>query len=224
MFECIRECVQKSRSIRRFREEGQVSRDTLMELIDIARFCPSARNRQPLRYVISCEREETLKIRDCLSWALDLPEWNGPGEGERPPAYITLVTEPDGVPDERFDAGIAAQTIMLAATARGLGGCIMSSIHKDRLASVLSLPGKYEIQLVIALGYPAETIVVESLPKDGDTRYWRDEQGLHHVPKRALQDVIVETTPHQIPSGNISLSSVFSGIRSSRHNTTSTHL
>jgi nitroreductase len=197
MFECIRECVQKSRSIRRFREEGKVSRETLLELVDIARFCPSARNRQPLRYIISCEPEKTEKICDCLLWARDLPAWNGPCNGERSPAYITIVTEIDGVQDPRFDAGIAAQTIMLAAAAKDLGGCIIGSIDKKRLAGIIALPKGYDIQLVLAIGYPAEQVVLESIPADGDTRYWQDEQGIHHVPKRALQDIVLE------PSGSL---------------------
>ena len=142
----IRDCVQRSRSIRRFHENKRVSRETILELIDIARFCPSARNRQPLRYAISCETEEANKIRDCLLWALDLPGWGGPAVGERPPAYITIVTEKECLPDPRYDVGIAAQTIMLAAAERGMGGCIFGSIHRDLLSGVLSLPEKFEIQ------------------------------------------------------------------------------
>jgi nitroreductase len=187
----IRDCVQNSRSVRRFHEYTRISRETILELIDIARFCPSARNRQPLRYVVSCEPEETGKIRDCLLWALDLPGWGGPVAGERPAAYITVVTEKGCVPDPRYDAGIAAQTIMLAAAGKGLGGCIVGSIHRDLLSGVLSLPEQYEIHLVLALGYPAESILLEPLPPDGDTRYWRDEQGVHHVPKRSLEEILL---------------------------------
>lgn len=187
----IRDYVHRSRSIRRFFEEKQVSRETILELIDIARLCPSARNRQPLRYAISCEAEEANKIRDCLLWALDLPGWGGPAVGERPPAYITIVTGKECIPDPRYDVGIAAQTIMLAAAEKGLGGCIFGSIHRDLLAGVLSLPAKYEIQLVLAIGYPAESVILEPLPVGGDTRYWRDGQGVHHVPKRSLQDILL---------------------------------
>jgi nitroreductase len=190
MQDCIREYVHKSRSIRRFVENKRIARETILELIDIARFCPSARNRQPLRYIVSCDTEETGKIRDCLLWALDLPEWGGPCEGERPPAYITVITEKECVPDPKYDVGIAAQTIMLAAAERGLGGCMLGSIQRDQLSQVLVLPEKYEIQLVLAIGYPAETVVVEPLAKDNDIRYWRDEQGIHHVPKRSLEEIL----------------------------------
>lgn len=191
MFECIRECVHRSRSTRRFQEGRTVSRDELCELIDVARFCPSARNRQPLRYIVSSGPDETKDVHGCLSWALDLPGWGGPIEGERPAAYITIVAERDCLPDPSYDAGIAAQTLMLAAASQGLGGCILGSIDRERLARVLSLPQKYGILLVIALGYPAETIIIESIPDGGDTRYWRDDRGVHHVPKRALSDIVL---------------------------------
>ncbi|KQC04981.1 MAG: nitroreductase [Methanoculleus sp. SDB] len=187
----IRTLVTTSRSTRRFREKERIPNETLRDLIDIARFCPSARNRQPLRYVLSIDPEETERITDCLVWALDLPEWDGPARGERPAAYITIVTEPNPAFDPCYDIGIAAQTILLAAAERGLAGCMMGSIRKDALRSVLDLADDYAIRLVIALGYPAETIVIEPLPESGDTRYWRDARGVHHVPKRSLEACII---------------------------------
>jgi nitroreductase len=187
----IRSLVTTSRSTRRFHEKERIPEEILRDLIDIARFCPSARNRQPLRYVLSTDPEETVRITDCLAWALDLPEWCGPREGERPSAYIMIVTEPNPALDPCYDIGIAAQTILLAAAERGLAGCMLGSIRKDALRSVLGLPDAYVIRLVIALGYPAEKIVIEPLPEFGDTRYWRDTSGVHHVPKRTLAACII---------------------------------
>ena len=114
--------------------------------------------------------------------------------GERPPAYIPIVTEKECVPDPKYDVGIAAQTIILAAAERGLGGCMLGSIHQDQPSMVLDLPDKYEIQLVIAVGHPAESIVLEPLTRDSDIRYWRDEQGMHHVPKRSLGGKVLTTS------------------------------
>lgn len=191
MRESIHNLVRKSRSIRRFRENRRIPDETLTELVDIARVCPSAGNRQPLRYIISSDPEETALIESSLLWAMDLPDWDGPVKGERPSAYITIVTERDCIPDPRFDVGIAVQTIMLAAAERGFGGCIVGSVQRDALSQVLSLPKQYEIQLVLAIGYPAESVLLEPLGNDGDTRYWRDADGVHHVPKRSLREILI---------------------------------
>lgn len=187
----IRQLVRESRSYRRFDEQRRLDRKTLIELVDIARFCPSARNHQPLRYVVSADLERTARIRDCLLFALDLPDWGGPVQGERPVGYITIVTLDKCTPYTGHDIGIAAQTILLAAAERGFNGCMFGSIKKKELASVLSLPGQYEIQLVIAFGYPAEKVVLEEVGNDGRTNYWRDSEGVHHVPKRALAEVLI---------------------------------
>ncbi|MCK4269604.1 MAG: nitroreductase family protein [Methanogenium sp.] len=191
MRESIHNLVRKSRSIRRFQENRRIPDEILTELVDTARFCPSAGNRQPLRYIISSDPEETALIQSSLLWAMDLPDWDGPAEGERPSAYITIVTERDSIPDPRFDVGIAAQTIMLAAAERGFGGCIIGSVQRDVLSQVLSLPKQYEIQLVLAIGYPAESVLLEPLGDDGDTRYWRDADDVHHVPKRSLSEILI---------------------------------
>jgi nitroreductase len=191
MKDCMRELVKKSRSYRRFDEQRRIEKETIIELVDIARFCPSARNRQPLRYMVSTDPEKTARIRDCLLFALDLPDWGGPVEGERPVAYITIVTSDKCTPFTGHDIGIAAQTLLLAAAERGFKGCMLGSINKKELGSVLSLPEQYEIQLVLAFGYPAEQVVLEEVGSDGSTNYWRDSIGVHHVPKRSLSDVLI---------------------------------
>ena len=183
--------MKKSRSYRRFDEKRRIAKETIIRLVDIARFCPSSRNRQPLRYVISTDPEQTAKIRSCLLFALDLPDWGGPVEGERPVAYITILTEDECTPFTAHDIGIAAQTMMLAAAEWGFGGCMFGSIKREKLRSVLSLPDRYEIHLVLAFGYPAEQVVLEKVGSDGNTKYWRDSTGIHHVPKRSLEDVLI---------------------------------
>ena len=90
-----------------------------------------------------------------------------------------------------IDPGIAAQSILLGATEKGLGGCILASIQRDRLCQILSVEPRYEILYVLALGKPREVVVIESLPPDGSIRYWRDKQDMHHVPTRSLDDIIL---------------------------------
>jgi nitroreductase len=89
------------------------------------------------------------------------------------------------------DQGIAAQTIMLAATERGLGGCIMSNVQRTRLKQALNIPEKYDILLVLAIGKPKETVVIEEISDGEDIKYWRDPAAVHHVPKRKLADVVI---------------------------------
>ncbi len=187
----IHTLIRKSRSTRRFLEDRLLPESLIIDLIDIARLCPSARNRQPLKYIISVDPDETQEIRYALLWALDLPDWDGPSVGERPPAYITIIAPENCNPDPAIDLGIAAQTILLAAAGQGIAGCIFGSINREKLQQILPVPEGYEILLVIALGYSGEEIRLEPLGDDGDTRYWRTPDGVHHVPKRSLEDCLV---------------------------------
>ncbi|MHC1629512.1 MAG: nitroreductase family protein [Methanoculleaceae archaeon] len=183
--------VKGSRSIRRFREDERIGIQILEELVDTARFCPSAGNRQPVRYILTTDPEKMKEIYPCLVWAMDLPDFDGPAEGERPVAAITLVTECGLSIDPCYDIGIAAQTILLAAASRGIGGCILGSLDRQALSRIFQLPENLEIRLLIALGVPAERVVLEEVGPDGDTRYWRDDEDVHHVPKRSLDEVII---------------------------------
>ena len=185
------ELVKNSRSRRRFHQDVKVDMETLRQLIELARLTPSARNLQPLKYVLSNTVEKNAGIFSCLSWALDLKGWGGPAEGERPSAYIVILGDTEITKTIGCDHGIAAQTIMMGAVDKGLGGCIMASINRDRLRGLLAIPERYEILLVLALGKPKEQVIVEPVGKSGDIKYWRDSLGVHHVPKRALDDVIV---------------------------------
>lgn len=185
------ELVRRNRSYRRFDESHAVDRATLVELVDLARCTASAANRQPLKYLLSTEPATNGAIFPCLAWAAYLKDWSGPGPGERPTAYITVLVDETISKEWWCDDGIAAQTILLGAVERGLGGCILGAIQKDRLRQALAISPHLMIRLVLALGRPAETVVLEDLAPGGDIRYWRDEAGIHHVPKRGLGELII---------------------------------
>jgi nitroreductase len=168
-----------------------VSLETLKSLVDLGRLSASAANRQPLKYILSADPATNEKIFPCLAWAAYLKDWPGPAIGERPSAYIIILADTRISNDYWCDHGIAGQSILLGATEKGLAGCFIGAINKDRLKEALSIPSYFKIELVLALGEPAETIVVESTADgDGNIRYWRDENGVHHVPKRPLEEVI----------------------------------
>ncbi len=186
----LRELVTKTRSCRRFHEKTQVTVDQLRSLVGFARLSPSTGNLQPLKYIISNNPGKNSGIFSCLAWAGYLKGWPGPAEGERPAGYIIIVGDIKLTKDFGCEHGIAAQSIALGATEMGLGCCMLTNIKKDRLATLLRIPSQYEVLLVLALGKPKEQIVIDEV-KDGDIKYWRDANQVHHVPKRALSELIV---------------------------------
>jgi len=188
----VKELVRNSRSYRRFYQDTQIELDTLRELVNLARLSPSARNAQPLKYILSCEPKKNDLIFPHLGWAGYLKDWPGPTEGERPSAYIIILGDTRLSQHFGCDHGIAAQSILLGATEKGLGGCIIASIQKEQLRRATNIPPELEILLVIALGKPKETVLIEPVGPDGDIKYWRDEQGRHHLPKRDLDEIIVD--------------------------------
>jgi nitroreductase len=184
--------VLRNRSCRRFEESSAITRDTLVELVSLARCTASAANRQPLKYIISADPQTNGRIFPCLTWAASLKDWDGPAPGERPSAYIVILIDKTITEDWWCDDGIAAQTMLLGAVEKSLAGCMMGAIQKEKLRSALDIPDHLIIRLVLALGKPAETIVLEDLEPGGDTRYWRDENDIHHVPKRKLEELILK--------------------------------
>lgn len=188
----IADLILKNRSCRRFHQDRPVSGETLKELVNLARLSASAANRQPLRFILSADRQTNDQIFPCLTWAAYLKDWPGPAEGERPAAYIVILGDTTITTDFWSDDGIAGWSILLGAREKGLAGCFIGAINKDRLRQSLDLDPKYKIMLVIALGEPAETAVIDPVGPDGAIRYWRDENRVHHVPKRALSDIILK--------------------------------
>ena len=187
----LRELILKTRSYRRFHEEIPIDLPTLEGLVDLARLSASGNNKQPLKYFLAHDPQVNSSIFPLLAWAGYLKDWPGPAEGERPTGYIVILGDTQIHQSFGYDCGIAAQNILLGATEKGLGGCLIGSIQRDRLRQVLRIPSRYEILLVIALGKPAETVQLEAVGTSGDIKYWRDPNGVHHVPKRALTDIII---------------------------------
>jgi len=187
----IAELVKENRSYRRFYEDHTVEPETLKELVSLARISASAANLQPLKYILSSDPRKNAEIFSCLAWAGYLKDWPGPGEGERPAAYIVLLGDTSISESAGCDHGIAAQTIMLAAREKGLGGCMLGSIDRKALRNSLNIPSQLKILLVLAIGKPKEQIVLETIDSSDSIKYWRDNEGVHHVPKRKLEDIIV---------------------------------
>lgn len=187
----IADLIFKNRSYRKFDESYKISRDKLVSFVDLARLSPCAGNRQLLKFFISSDSETNGKIFTTLKWAAYLTDYTGPAEGERPSAYIVVLHDKNIHPSVDCDHGIAAQSILLGAKEDGLGGCIIASINKPVLRAALNLPENLEILLVLALGKPTERIEIEDVKENGDIKYFRTADGVHHVPKRKIEDLIV---------------------------------
>jgi nitroreductase len=187
----LRELILKNRSYRRFHEEFPLDASTLMGLVDLARLSASASNLQPLKYILTCDPTSNRKVFPNLRWAAYLKDWSGPPEGERPSAYIIILADTRISQSIGPDHGIAAQSILLGAAEMGFGGCMIASLNRTGLRSEFQIPDIFEILMVIALGKPKEIVVLEALPPSGDIRYWRDAAGVHHVPKRSLDEIIL---------------------------------
>jgi nitroreductase len=186
----MKDLVTATRSYRRFKLD-EISLETLRELVDLARLSPSGGNMQPLRYIISNDAATNAKIFPCTEWAGYFKDWDGPAEGERPAAYIIILHDKEAANSAGCDHGIAAQSIVLGACEQGIGACMIGSIHRNDLADTLNIDERYKIMLVIALGVPAERVILDIVGADGDIKYFRDNNGVHHVPKHLLDDIII---------------------------------
>jgi len=187
----LHDLISRTRSVRRFREDRPVDRETLLALIDLARLSPSGGNRQGLRFFLAADPALNETIFQHLAWAGYLDGWDGPAPGERPAAYIVVCHDTERAGRVGSDHGIAAWSICLGAAERELGACIIGSIDREALAGALQLDARYHILLVVALGEPAERVVLETTDPEHGIRYWRDENGVHHVPKRPLDELVL---------------------------------
>jgi nitroreductase len=187
----LSDLVLRTRSIRRFREHEAVSLATLHSLVDLARLAPCAGNKQPFKYALSASRQTNALIFSNLRWAAYLQDWSGPAEGERPAAYIVICRDITLSNALNSDQGFAVQNILLGATARGLGACVIASFVRENIRKIMQIHEALDPIWVVALGVPEEAVVVEPLGSEGDIRYWRDAAGVHHVPKRPLEDILL---------------------------------
>jgi nitroreductase len=187
----LNDLVLKNRSYRKFDGKTAVSGETLEQLVDLARICPSSRNQQALKFIAINKPETCAQLFPCLAWAGYLKDWAGPAAEEQPTAYIIILGDTRLGTKFDIDLGICAQTILLGAVESNLGGCMIASIKQDQLKLMFSIPDYLEILLVLAIGKPVEKVVIEPL-KEGNIRYWRDLDQIHHVPKRSLLEILIK--------------------------------
>lgn len=191
----LHDIVKTCRSYRRFDERERLDRALLVSWVDAARLVASSGNAQPLRYAVVDDEAGCERVFACCAWAKALADWDGPKPGERPAAYIVVCRDLERALTDTFtawDEGIAAQTIMLQAVEAGFGGCIVGSFKRRSLCDAVGIDAeRFQPDLVLALGKPVEDVRIVDVPKGGATEYWRDDAGVHYVPKRTLDDVLL---------------------------------
>ena len=184
----IFETIAGRRTIRRFKPAA-VPGELLERLVDAGRLAPSAANLQPLEFIVVDGAGPRGEVFPCLKWAAYIAPAGDPRPGEEPAAYIvTLANTKIREKMFEYDVGAAMENMILAALAEGVGSCWLLSIDRDKLRTILGVPEHYRIDSVLALGYPAEDPAAEVM---GDSiRYWKDEAGRLHVPKRPVSSVV----------------------------------
>ena len=186
--------VKQARSHRGFRQDRKVTRQELEHLVECARFTPAARNDQVLKYYLAEKPETVAAIQPLTKWAGALAELHLPRKGAEPVAYIVICLDgslaENPTPYQR-DVGIVAQTMLLAAVEMGLNGCMIGSFAAGELREKLGLPEAIKPQLLLALGEGTDRIVMIDVGEDGSTTYYRDAEDTHYVPKRTLEQLIL---------------------------------
>ena len=161
----------------------------LKKCINAARLSPTARNDQPLEFVIVNDKKQVQRMNEAVYFGGSVKQ-KGRIEGEEPKAFIVILANKKKS-DEKYigmDVGIAAEAIVLTAWEKGIGSCIQGAIEKERIKGILGIPNSFNVPLVVSLGFPAEKPVVEKATKTLD--YWIDEKNELHIPKKSLDDVL----------------------------------
>lgn len=190
-FNELKELLAKNRSYRRFDQSQKISDKELQEIAGLATLCASGRNLQPLKYKLVNDEALCAELFQHLAWAGYLTDWDGPVVGERPVAYIVQCLDENLTKNPMCDEGLQLEALTLGAVVKGYGTCIIKSFNLSKIVEILELDPSLKPTYVVALGVPKEEVVLEPMI-NGDIKYWRDDKGLHHVPKRGLEEILIK--------------------------------
>ncbi len=190
----FQQLIEGARTYRRYSGQS-VPVGVLRELVEAARFAPTGNNTQLLRFrLVSAEDSEAAeKVFSHLHWAGALKDWDGPVDGEKPGGYV-IICLPQKLaanPVRLIDVGIASQSVVLAAAARGLGACMHKSYDACLVDELGLTEAGYAVSMVIALGPRGEKVEVEPATTEHGLTYWREADGSHHVPKLTVDDLLL---------------------------------
>ena len=176
----IYDIISNRRTVRIF-EKKEIPEDVLKKFVNAARLAPSARNLQPLEYLVVDDETLCEKVFNNVYFGGGVEKLQT--RENRPRAYIlVLVNKKIRSKNFEHDAGLAVENIALEAYGQGIGVCIMGAIERPALTKIFNLPSHYYLDLVLALGYPAI--------EEGYKEYWRNGNNVLHVPKRTLKEIL----------------------------------
>ena len=178
----------KNRSTRGYDASYRVRIDQLRRIVAVNTKLASARNRQPLRFRL-VTADEACKVLPFIRMGAGLKELNLPLEGTEPNAFVIVCSTIEPRNSTFVDLGIAAQSMLLQAVEMGLNGLCIMDFDRQQLVDTLQLP--YTPLLVIAVGKSAEKARLIDINEGDDHSYYR-ENGVHHVPKVVVEDLIIE--------------------------------
>lgn len=190
----IKDLVYKNRTYRRFDQSHKIPMSVLEELVDLARVTSSGGNLQAIKFILITDEQMCQTVNDHIGWAGALPEWPGPAEGEKPTAYIITLRDDSISKNTLWDLGLVTEAILLGAVEKGLGACQFGTIKYAELSKILELPETLVLTSVLALGKPVEEVVLVDIPESGNINYYRDENMVHYVPKRKMEDIVLKNS------------------------------
>lgn len=180
--------ILERRSVRRFKQK-KVPFAVLQKLINAARVAPSGANLQPCEFIIVDDKDTAKKIFPTLKWAGYIKPKGNPPKGKQPVVYIVALINKRKKPlCAEADTAAAIENILLVAQEQGLGSCWLGAIDRAKIRKILKIPRYCEVRYVVALGYPDERPMLERV--QDSIKYWQDERGRLHVPKRSLEEIL----------------------------------
>ena len=188
----FKELVKSNRTCRRYDGTKSITRQDLLDLVDLVRYAPCGKNKQALRFALVADEETKARVFDNIFWAGFLKDWDGPIEGERPGGYILVFDDNDYGRAMVEDVGLAGQTLALGARAGGKAVCIFKAFKEKEIKEALGLGDNFNLLMVVAVGYPLEEVVIDDIHAGDDIKYYRDQDQVHHVPKIVTEDLLVK--------------------------------
>ena len=157
--------AEERRSIRKYSDKA-VTREEIEKVISIARFAPSWKNSQTVRYhaVLDRNLKDRIAEEGTMNFSKNM-------NNIKSASALIVLTSVNGIagynPDgsfttnlgthwQSFDAGIACQTFCLTAYSYGLSTLIMGIFNAEKIAELIRLPENESISALIAVGYPDE--------------------------------------------------------------------
>lgn len=121
--------------------------EVIAKILDAGRLAGSAKNRQPWHFILIRDKHNLEQLSTYGFFAQHLPM----------AAFAVVIAVPDTYEQDRFDAGRAAQNMMLAAHVLGVGSCPITLHRHEEAKKFLNIPDDLKIVICIAFGYPAHT-------------------------------------------------------------------